>query len=182
MKENSIAKRYAKGLIKTIKDESQYREVRKQLEEFSKLMNSNPEFKAGMETMLFSKGQKKELLEAIHQKVQFNEKTFNFLLILLEENRAAVLENVIEVVEELWLEINNIEKLNVFSAVELKSEVERKLIENLEKSFDKKIILDKKIDPTLIAGIKIQRGSVFYDFSIEGNLQKLKEALLSGAY
>jgi F0F1-type ATP synthase delta subunit len=35
------------------------------------------------------------------------------------------------------------------------------------------------IDPSLIAGLKVQRGSVFYDFSIQGNLKKLKDALLT---
>ena len=53
------------------------------------------------------------------------------------------------------------------------------LIKNLEESFNKKIIIEKEVDPSLIAGIKIQRGLVYYDFSIQGNLKKLKEALVA---
>jgi F0F1-type ATP synthase delta subunit len=61
----------------------------------------------------------------------------------------------------------------------LSEKLENRLKKNLEKSFDKKIVIDKEIDPSLIAGIKIQRGSIFYDFSIEGNLKKLKDAILT---
>jgi len=34
-----------------------------------------------------------------------------------------------------------------------------------------------RLDPSVIGGIKIQKGSTYYDFSIEGNLKKLREML-----
>ena len=54
---------------------------------------------------------------------------------------------------------------------------EKKLIDELEKSYNKKVVIEKEVDKSLIAGIKIQRGSIFYDFSVNGNLNKLKHAL-----
>lgn len=179
MKENSLAKRYALGLIKSIKDEKEYLKLKKELEDFLLLINRNNEFKAGMESSLFSKKQKKELLESIHNKAKFNKKTFNLLLTMIDENRLIILETVVILIEELWFEKNGIEKLKVLSAVALNKPLEEKLIKNLEKSFDKKIIIEKEVDESLIAGIKIQRGSVFYDFSINGNLKKLKAAILA---
>jgi F-type H+-transporting ATPase subunit delta len=178
LRENSLAKRYAKGLIKTIKDEKEYTSVKKELESFLEILKNNVELKAGLETLLFTKKQKKEMLNEINKKVMFHEKAFKFLMILIEENRMIFLDVIIQLLEELWFERNGVEKLKVLSAVKLSKNMEQKLIKNLEKSFNKKIVLEKEIDKSLIAGIKIQKGSIFYDFSIEGNLSKLKNALL----
>ncbi|MCK4762497.1 MAG: ATP synthase F1 subunit delta [Candidatus Aminicenantes bacterium] len=179
MRENSIARRYALGLIKALKDEKEYRKIKAELESFLKLLLSNDEFKAGMETSLFSKQQKLELIESINKEVGFSEKTFNLLLTMTDQNRLAILDLIILELEELWFERNNIEKLKVYSAVALNEKLEKKLTKKLEKSFGKQILLEKEVDKSLIAGIKIQQGSIFYDFSISGNLRKLKDALLT---
>jgi F-type H+-transporting ATPase subunit delta len=180
LKETSVAKRYAAGLIKTLASEKEYREIKKELETFLEVLNRIEEFKTGMGTMLFSKSQKKEILDTFHQQIKFNKKTYQFLRTILEENRLMVLDSIIMILEDLWFEKNGIEKLKVYSAVPLGPEQEKKLIKNLEAAFKKRIVIEKEVDPSMIAGLKIQRGHVFYDFSIEGNLKKLKEALVAG--
>lgn len=178
MSATSIARRYALGLIKSIQDEKEYQEISSELREFKKLLEMNAELKAGMITLLFSKNQKKEILETIFKKAKLHSKTYNFLSTTIEENRLGHLEEIIDLLEELWLEENNTQNLKVYSAVALSKELEKKLIRKLEQSFGKKVVLEQTIDKSLIAGLKIQQGSVFYDFSIAGNLRKLKEALV----
>ena len=178
MRENSLAKRYAKALIETLKDKNEYNEIRAGLENFQDLLTRNEDFRIGMETLFFSKKQKKEMIDALHKNIIFSQKMYNFLLALIEENRMGFLDLIIGQMEELWYERNGIEKLTVYSAVKLNEDQERGLINELEKSFNKKIVIEKEIDKSLIAGIKIRRGSIFYDFSINGNLDKLKQALL----
>lgn len=179
MRESNVAKRYARALIKTIRDEQEYIGIKKELETFSGLLKHNGEFKAGMETFLFSKPRKKELIETIYREIKFSEKTYHFFLTLVDENRMMLLETIIQLLETQWFEANGIEKLKVYSAVAMNEKLEKKLIKGLEKSFAKKIEIEKEIDPSLVAGIKIQRGAIFYDFSIAGNLKKFKDTLLS---
>lgn len=179
MREDSIAKRYAGALVKSVKDQQEYHGIKKELEEFRHLLDTNAQFRAGMETLLFSKSQKRDVLETINKKIKFKEKTFNFILALVDENRVTVLDTILRVIEDLWFEKNGIERLKVYSAVALSAKLEKQLLKKLEESFNKKIVIEKEIDPSLIAGIKIRRGSVFYDFSIQGNLTKLRDALLS---
>jgi F-type H+-transporting ATPase subunit delta len=179
LKENSLAKRYAAGLIKTLKDEQEYRDIKNELQQFLELLNSIDQLKAGMETLLFSNSQKKEVLDSLNEKINFNQKTYQFLLTVLEENRLVYLETMLQLLEELWFEKNGIEKLKVYSVIPLSPTLEEKLVKNLEQAFNKTVVLEKEIDETLLAGIKIQKGLVYYDFSIEGNLKKLKQALLS---
>jgi F-type H+-transporting ATPase subunit delta len=180
LKETSAAKRYAAGLIKTLTSEKEYREIKKELETFLEVLNRIEEFKTGMGTLLFSKSQKKEILDTLHQKIKLNKKTYQFLRTILEQNRLMVLDSIILMLEDLWFEKNGIEKLKVYSAVPLGPKQEKELIKNLETAFKKLIVIEKEVDPSMIAGLKIQRGHVFYDFSIEGNLKKLKETLVAG--
>lgn len=178
MKESRVAKRYARALVMSIKNQKEYEKVRKILGDFLRLINTNEEFKLGMETLLFSKKQKKALLSDIQKEVNFEEKVFNFIQILIEENRLMFLDSIIRLMEDYWFAKIGVEKLKVYSSVNLNEQQENELTKNLEKSFQKKVFLEKEIDQSLIAGIKIQRGSVVYDFSIAGNLRKLKEAFL----
>ena len=178
MRENSLAKRYAKALVGTIKDREEYVEIKEGLEDFLKLLNQNEDFRVGMETLFFSKKQKKEMIDTLHNKIKFKKKLYNFFLALIEENRMALLDLIIGQMEELWYERNGIEKLRVYSAVKLNENQEKRLIHELEKSYNRKVVIEKEVDKSLIAGIKIQRGSIFYDFSVNGNLNKLKQALI----
>ncbi len=164
MKENSLAKRYAAGLIKTLKDEQEYRDIKNELEQFLELLNSIDQFKAGMETLLFSKSQKIEVLDSLNKNIKFKDKTYQFLLTVLDENRLTYLETIIQLLEDLWFQQSGIEKLKVYSAIPLSAKLEKKLVEKLETAFNKSTLLEKEIDSSLIAGIKIQRGLVYYHF------------------
>ncbi len=181
MRENSLAKRYAKALVDTIVNEKEYSLLKADLITFNNLLEINPEFKAGMETSLFSKQQKAELFESISSKTKFDKKSIGFLNEIIDANRVAVIDSIIESMELLWFEKTGVEKFKVYSAIKLEKELEKQLIDNLEKKLNKKIVLEKEIDTSLIAGIKLQKGSIYYDFSIEGNLNKLYETLIEGS-
>jgi F-type H+-transporting ATPase subunit delta len=100
---------------------------------------------------------------------------------LIDANRLSVIESIIESIEDLWFEKTGVEKYTVYSAIELSDKLEKKLLTHLEKKLDKKIVLEKEIDQSLIAGLKLKKGSIYYDFSIDGNLKKLYETLSEGS-
>ncbi|MCK4835067.1 MAG: ATP synthase F1 subunit delta [Candidatus Aminicenantes bacterium] len=172
-----ISKRYAKALVDSIQHEEEYIEITGQLGQFLELMERDVEFRSGMETVLFSKRQKREILTTIKDKMEFSTKTFNFVMALIEENRLVFLDSILQIVEKFWYEKKGIEKFIVFSAIPLNQAQKERLIKQLEDALQKKVVIENNCEPSLIAGIKIQRGSVFFDFSIAGNLKKLKEEL-----
>lgn len=178
MKERSLAGKYAKALVETLKDKDEYKSVKGELLFFLDMLRIDKKLNVGMSTLLFSHKQKVSILDLVKNKTGISKKTYNFLNAVIEENRIAYLDTMVDLMDELWFETRGIEKFSVFSVEALDDNLEKKLIDNLEKAFNKKVVLEKEIDKSLIAGIKIQKGSVYYDFSIEGNLKKLKEALL----
>lgn len=177
MKASMVAKRYAKAMSESVHHDDEYRVIKKQLELVSELLAANPTFKSGMETLLLSKKQKLELLDAIGDRLNLNPKNRNFLNYLIEENRMTFLDQIIDYLEEFWFLKKGVEKLTVFSTILLDDRQQKELVRQLERSFKKKVIIENRIDPSVIGGIKIQKGSTYYDFSIEGNLKKLREML-----
>ena len=179
MKKVSLAKKYTKALAESIKNDEEYKKIRAELEQFLDFLSSDQKLQAGLETMLFGFAQKLEILSIYKSEAGISEKTFNFLKILIENNRMSYLESMVEILEDQWYESRGIEKFVLISAVALDQDQENKLKDRLKKALNKDVVFEKEIDPSLLAGIKLMKGSIYYDFSIEGNLKKLRESLVS---
>ncbi len=179
MKKVSLAKKYTKALAESIKNVEEYKKIRAELEQFLDFLSSDQKLKAGLETMLFGFAQKLEILSIYKSEAGISEKTFNFLKILIENNRMSYLESMVEILEDQWYESRGIEKFVLISAVALDQDQENKLKDRLKKALNKDVVFEKEIDPSLLAGIKLMKGSIYYDFSIEGNLKKLRESLVN---
>jgi len=178
LKKVSLAKKYAKALSESMKDENEYRKTREELESFINFLDSDLKLKAGLETMLFGFSQKKEIIDIYRKNTGIEEKTYNFLKTLVENNRLFYLKNIMEVLEDQWFETIGIEKFVLISAVEIDKKQEEDLKGQLKKALDREIVFEKRVDPSLLAGIKLMKGSIYYDFSVEGNLKKLRESLV----
>jgi len=170
---SSLSKRYALGLIKALKSEAEYTAVKRELERFHQLQEGDPEFRAGLVTPMLSREQKEELLEVLRNRAGFSAKTMNFIGALADESRLERLGEILDVLDDLWLESRGIEKLLVASVVPLDDTQRSRLASKLEDALGKSVRLEFSIDPGLIAGIRIERGSVAYDLSVAGNLRKL---------
>jgi len=179
LKKVSLAKKYAKALAESMRTDEEYKKIRTELEQFLTFLSSDQKLQAGLETMLLGTVQKLEILDIYRSEAGIREKTYNFLKTLIENNRMTYLETMVEILEDQWYESRGIEKFVLISAVELDLDQENKLKDRLKKVLNKDVVFEKKIDPSLLAGIKLMKGSIYYDFSIEGNLKKLRESLVS---
>jgi F-type H+-transporting ATPase subunit delta len=69
-------------------------------------------------------------------------------------------------------------RAEVISAAELSDEYYQKLHAQLEKLTGKKVALDKRLDPSLIAGVVTRIGDTVYDGSILARLRDARQALM----
>ncbi len=178
MKESSLVKRYAKALVLAMDDEAEFRRVRAELESFLGLLAADERLKLGLATSLVSQAEKAKALEIAAARMGLHDKTLKFLRTVAAENRMAYLEPMARGLADAWCEARGIEKIEVASAVELSPAQRLRLAANLEKSLARKVALEFRLDPGLIAGICLGRGSVQYDFSLASGLKKLRETLV----
>lgn len=177
MKENSLARRYAKALVGLLDNEEQYRHVRSDLEKFIQVLAADDQLHTGMQTFLFSQRQKREALDVAATALAISDLTRRFLETVVAENRVGLLDLMLVQLDNVWQERQGVEPVTVWSVLPLENRQRDELARNLEHSFGRRVALDNRIDTDLIAGIRVMRGSTVYDFSLQGNLQKLREAI-----
>jgi F-type H+-transporting ATPase subunit delta len=177
MKESNLARRYARALVASLAGDEEYAGIAAELVRFRELLLGDESLKVSMETQLISSRQKRELLDLISRQLGLSPKAYSFLSVVIAENRLFILGQIVEQLENVWYEKLGIDKMTVFSPAPLDAGQEKRLKLNLEKSFHRKLILKNEIDPSLLAGLRIQYGSESFDFSLKGNLEKLRERL-----
>lgn len=110
---------------------------------------------------------------------KFSEMTSNFLRLVVREGRAEVLPAMIKDVFSRDAADRQEISATVYT-VEALSASQRKSVEAFVKGLGsdiKSVAIDEKIDPRLIAGLKIRVGSNEYDLSVRGKLSQLKRQL-----
>ena len=108
-----------------------------------------------------------------------DEKGTNFLKLLLENRRVAVLPEIAEHFEVLKARIENTVDVVVKSASKLSAEQQKAMASALEKRLGRSINLETEIDENLIGGAVITAGDVVIDGSLRARLEGLSNALVN---
>lgn len=101
----------------------------------------------------------------------------NFLQLLAENKRLALLPTVVQLFIELKASQEKTIAVTISSAFELDTSIEKKLTEALTAKLQRTVKVDTSIDQTLLGGVVIRAGDIVIDGSIKGRLAKLAEAL-----
>lgn len=101
----------------------------------------------------------------------------NFLRLLLENRRVAVLPEIADQYEALKAEVENKVDVTVTSASPISSEQEKMIREALRERLNREISIETEIDENLIGGAVIKAGDVVIDGSLRSRLEGLANAL-----
>ncbi|MEW6456474.1 MAG: ATP synthase F1 subunit delta [Acidobacteriota bacterium] len=177
MKSEVVARRYAMGLVRATSSEKEWKIIHGELNKILEIFKSSEELISFLESPFFPRKIKGEVLKKIGEYFNFSEKTKNFLYLVEEKGRVNLLKEIVMSYEDLWYQKKAIHKLEIYSAFLLKTEQKKQIIAKLEKILKGKIISNFKTDPSIIGGLKIKKGNVFYDGTIKGNLIRLKDRI-----
>jgi F-type H+-transporting ATPase subunit delta len=101
----------------------------------------------------------------------------NFLKVLAENGRIALLPEIAAQFEELKNADAGAADAAIFSAFEMESAQVGPLVATLEKKFGRKLNPTLTVDPTLIGGVRVVVGDEVLDTSVRGKLQQMLVAL-----
>jgi len=101
----------------------------------------------------------------------------NFLKLLLEYGRIAVLPEIAGHFDKLKAEIENTVDVTVRSATRLDDAQKQTIAAALKKRLGREVRLEAELDETLIGGAVIRAGDVVIDGSLRSRLQSLSNAL-----
>ncbi len=170
---DKVARRYATSLFRAVENLKDFLKISSDLEQLSKLIIENKELNLFLRSPIISKGKKIAIIKELFQK-KLNKVLFDFLTILIQNNREYALEGIIEEFFHLKDIKDNVLRVKIFSAVELSAKEKKFLIKELEKFAKKKIIPEFFLDSNLIGGIKIFLGDYVLDGSVKRQLELLE--------
>ncbi|QOJ24598.1 MAG: F0F1 ATP synthase subunit delta [Gammaproteobacteria bacterium] len=112
-------------------------------------------------------------------KSKFNSEARNLLMLLAENKRIVILPQISQLFEQLKAQHEGVLEAKVVSAFEMEGKQLKKLVEDLERKFKRKIEAQVSVDSELIGGIKVEIGDEILDASVRGKLEAMAIALKS---
>jgi F-type H+-transporting ATPase subunit delta len=109
---------------------------------------------------------------------ELDSKVNNFVAVMADNKRLGLLVEVQQLFEDFKSQQEKFSDIEVSSAFELDSDIEKLLAEKLSKSLDSEVSLSTTIDKSLIGGVIIRAGDMVIDGSVRGRLAKLSETLV----
>ncbi len=103
----------------------------------------------------------------------------NFVTVLSENGRLAVLPAVFEQYRELALSNEQTQQAVVYSAFPLAGKELDELVAELEDRLHTKLQVRVEIDPELIGGVKVEFGDQVLDMSVQSKLNALRAAMIN---
>ena len=171
---NSTSKSYALALYELSKENAELDKVENEIKSLYQLLKDSSDFKIFITSPAVAKDHKKNLIEEISKRNNFSETLKNFLGFVAIKNRLFFLRKIIESFLNLVSDSKGELKARLISSKELSKEEHLKIERELSESFKSNLSIDYKYDPSLIAGLIIQIGSIMVDTSIKSKLKKLE--------
>ena len=175
---NTTSRSYALALYELSKENSELKLVEDNMKNLNKLLEESNDFKEMILNPTVSKEDKKNIIFSIATKSNFPKTLTKFLGFVSEKNRLFFLEKIIESFLNLVSTSRGELKAKLVSSKELSLEEQKNIQSELSTNFKSPLSINYKYDPSLIAGLVIQVGSVMIDTSIKTKLKKLENNMV----
>lgn len=173
----AIAFKYAKGLFTVAKELNKTKEFGEELNQIKNLLLQMPDIFSALQNPIYPPDFKMEIIEEILKVIKVDPEIKKFLHLLIERRRIQYIKEIVSMYQELLDEELNIARGEVISVYPLSLEEKRELEETLKEYLKKEVILEPKIDPEIIGGIKIRIGDLVFDATLKTYLGKFKEII-----
>jgi F-type H+-transporting ATPase subunit delta len=180
VKNQSIARRYAKALLMIGKTDGKADNYKDELDGFASLIAREMALEQVINNPLYNAEERKKVLSSLIVKLNLSKVMASFLKLLFDKGRFSFLGAINEFYQKLADDLKGVARASLVSANELSSEAVEKIRKALSKKTGKDIVLDIKTDPALIGGVVTKIGDLVLDGSIKTQLLNMRESLKRG--
>ena len=177
----SVPRRYARALIEaTSEARTSLDAVRDQLEGLAQLFESAPELKEIAADPSYSRTEKMATVEALLKLAPVEPLIANLMRLLVERNRLPYLADIARLFRDQADMLLGRVRGQLVTAVPLDPETIEKLKASLVRLTGRKVVLQTKVDPSIIGGALAQVGTLVYDGSLKSNLEAMRTLMKQG--
>lgn len=167
---------FAQALLEIGQESHQEKHFYEVLSELNDIYTENPDLEKLMDAPQVHAPEKIQVLNELFSK-DLDETMMNFLQVLVRHRMAGKIPQIFKDYTKLYNQAMNIEEVKVYTPAPLEDAQIEKLKAMLSRKLGKEVHMQIDIDPSLIAGLRIETESRTLDNSYAGRLEKMKEQL-----
>lgn len=176
----AVAKQYAQALADLVfapNSGTTAGQVADQLRAVEELTRSSAELRTILLSPAVPPARKRSVIARLTEPLGLARLVRNFLFVVIDRRRIALLGRIREAFERLVDEREGIVRAQVRAAGELRPEHRARLEEALERLTGRQVRSDYAVDEELLGGLVLRLGSTVYDGSLRGRLEALRRRL-----
>jgi F-type H+-transporting ATPase subunit delta len=177
LKGQIVAGRYAEALFEEAKAQNKLEDVLKGLESVLQLLEDSEDFRVLVKNPLISKDDKQAVLDGM--KDSFDKFLFNFLSLLNSKGRLSIVDDIYEELNAFLLAEKGEAIVDITVATELDAGAREEIVKALSEITGKKVTVTETVDSSILGGFVAKIGSDLYDASIKGQMDKIRNKLIS---
>jgi len=175
---NEVARVYAGALLEIAREKNILQQIEDELAVLGALVADDADFKMFCETPNISADSKKEFVEKVF-KNSFSVEMIHFLKVLIDNSRLNELKSIKEAFHQLLDEEGGRLRVVITGIEAFDRALIGKIKDALAKKFKKEILIEEKIDKSILGGIIIRIGDLIIDGSLIKDLNNIRRNLLS---
>jgi F-type H+-transporting ATPase subunit delta len=178
----AAAMRYARALFDVVLREADLQAAQDALQAFADLARTNEALAHVFANPAIAISQKRAVANAlINRAGSIPPPVAKLILLLAERDRLVLLPDVASAFRDRVMDYQKIMRGTVTTALPLEPDKVRALEQGLAQATGRTVVLEPRVDPSIIGGVVTRLGSTVYDGSVVTQLEKMKQTLIEGA-
>jgi F-type H+-transporting ATPase subunit delta len=174
---SGVAGRYAFALFELAKEEKAFDQVAADLDRFNQALDASKDLARLVKSPVFSAEEQGRALEAVLDEIGIGGLTKNFLLLAAKNRRLFAVPGMIGAFRAMLARERGETSASVTAAAKLTPTQATALKQALKAALGTDVILEERVDPSLLGGLVVKVGSRMIDSSLRTRLNSLKIAM-----
>ena len=173
-----VARRYAKALLEIGAESGILDSMANEFDNAAAAYKASSDLRNAIDNPLVALLAKKAVIGELADRLGVGQTTRNTMLLLIDRRRMRALPAIAGFLREMTDARKGVVRAEVTTAAVLSEAYYEKLKGQLEKMTGKKVVVDRRHDPSLIAGVITRIGDRIIDGSLRTRLETMRDALM----
>lgn len=181
MQETKSAIRYARALFSLAIERKELEEVSSDMTLINKTIQENRELAVMLKSPIIKSDKKETVIRLVFEN-KIGKTTSAFLDLIIKKRREMYVEDIARQFVILHLENNGVEEALLVTAYPADTALKASVVALVEKNTGNKVVLEEKVDPSLLGGFILRYGDKQFDTSLEREFQLLRREFNKNLY
>jgi len=178
MSQAPIADRYARAIFELGVETGQLPTITEQVRRFAQVYSGSAELRAVLDNPVIEAEKRDAVLADVALRLGLAGNGLNLIKLLASRKKLRVVPDIARRLDRFTDEQAGVVRATVTSAKPMPDSFYQKLVSELEAATARKIVLERREDPTLIAGFITRIGDNTIDGSVRGRLAEIERQLV----